>query len=87
MTNRIRPRTGYGPGERGSSKILIAEARLVGDGKEKINLKTIFWPDRARIKVRSLGDSLYWKKCLGKMCACMTSKAKDTLEVAPLVPI
>lgn len=53
-------------GEMGCSNILTAEEQVFGKGMEHIVTKfqSIFWPNKARVGVRSPGGSIYWKKSL-----------------------
>lgn len=46
------------PGEMGCSDLLIVEAQFVREGKKQIvsNYDSIFWPDKARIGVRTPGS-------------------------------
>lgn len=42
------------------------ESQFVGDGREHIvsTFQFVYWPDKARVGVRSPGCSIYWKENL-----------------------
>lgn len=55
--------------EMGYPGLLNVVEQFLGEGKEQILSKyeSMFWPNKARMGIRSSGSSIYWKN-LGKMC-------------------
>lgn len=70
-------------GELGYSNLLKDQAQGSGAGGEHIlsKFESIFWPDEARMGVRSLGSSVYWKKNLSKCASLFEFKVGRLLKL------
>lgn len=70
----------------GCSYYITAESQFVVEGKQRIvsRFQKTFWPDAARIGVRTLGCSIYWRKLLESLVEDHTFESLEILRV-PLV--
>lgn len=68
-------------GDMDSSDILTVESQFVGEGKEHIVMKSHsnYRPDKARIGVRSLGGSIYWRN--------FVEDQREELEITEVGPV
>lgn len=75
-------------GEMGCSGSATAEIQFIGQGKTHIASKftQTFWPDRARVGVRSPGGAIYWKILMEKFSAFAENRTPEPLEI-PKIPI
>lgn len=60
-----------------------AESQFGGDGIEYVTAKFqfIYWPDKERVGVRSLGGSIYGRKNLSLMSDFVEDQNEETLEI------
>lgn len=70
-------------GETGYSDSSLVESQFVGDGKTLIisKFKTVFWPNGAKVGVRTRGGSVYWKTLLHHCCVFVEQQSKESLLI------
>lgn len=68
---------------------LTTESWFVGDGKEHIFVKfqPVYWPDEAKVGVRSPGGSIYWRKNLSTMSDFTKDQSEESLETSEAGPV
>lgn len=59
------------------------------EGREHIADKfhSIHLPDKARLRIMSLGGSIFWRTILSKISDFVEDQNEETLEIADIVPI
>lgn len=67
----------------GCSNNLTLESQFVGKGRKNIvSIFHSYWPDKARVGMRSLRGSIYSRKNLSKMSNFVEDKNEETMEIA-----
>lgn len=75
-------------GEMGCLDSTTVESQFVGEDKAYIvsKFQSIFWPDGARVGVRTPGGSLYWRTLLDDLCTFVEKQSAESLEI-PRIPL
>lgn len=70
--------------EMGCSNALTAESQFIADGREQIVAKfqSMYWPNKARVGVRSLGGFIYQRKNVSMMRDFVEDQNEEIVEVA-----